>query len=156
MSTFKDALGREWSFSITVIEVKRLRELIQVDLLDFASEKADQMFNRLATDPVLLVDLMSILLTDQIQQLGLDERGFALGLVGEGLDNAMGALIREVANFSGPHRGKLILAAWNQVTTGLKAATAIAEKRLAEMDVEAMATKRFDAAFAQAQERFGS
>ena len=30
MSNFIDALGREWSFSITVIEVKRLREEINL------------------------------------------------------------------------------------------------------------------------------
>ena len=89
MSSFKDALGREWSFSITVIEVKRLRELIQVDLLDFASEKADQMFNRLATDPVLLVDLMSILLTDQIQDRGLDER---LSVAGGAVQDSIAAI----------------------------------------------------------------
>lgn len=155
MSTFKDSLGREWTFSITVIEIKQLREQIQVDILDTVSDKADQMFAKLEADPILLVDLMSILLTDQIEKLGLDERGFAAGLVGEGIENAKEALIREIANFFGPPRGNVILAAWNQLKTGVKVATAMAQRQLEAIDVEAIATKRFDAAFAKAQEKFG-
>lgn len=155
MSTFKDALGRDWSFSITVLEVKRLREAKQVDLLDAISHKSEQLFSALSSDPILLVDVMSILLTDQILARNLDERDFALGLVGEGLENAAEALMKELANFSGPHRGKLILAAWNKVNAANQSAASAAVQKLESLDLKAIATGAVDKAFDQALARLG-
>jgi hypothetical protein len=62
MRTFKDNAGRTWSLTLSVWTVKKVRDLLGVDLLDLggesatgSSDKKPGLLFRLIADPVLLV-----------------------------------------------------------------------------------------------------
>lgn len=111
MSKFTDATGETWTIEISVHEIKQLRVELSVDLLKLM-EDGGQMLKDLASDPILLVDVISVLLTEQITRRGLDERAFAGRLVGSGIANALDALIEAIANFFPPQRGAMIRRGW--------------------------------------------
>jgi len=135
VSTFTDATGERWTIEITVAEIKQLRTLLSLDLLAIMDDQG-QMLKRLASDPVLLVDVISVLLTEQITKRGLDERSFAARLVGEGLSNAMDALMDSIANFTPPPRGAVIKQAWAKVQQMDARAIEAVSLRLASQELE--------------------
>ena len=105
MQTFKDANGDEWSISLDTSVLRSVKKELSLDLLSL-SESA---FQTLATDDVVLVDLVSFLCTDQIRNKKLDETGFAKLLIGDVLDDAMDAVVDELV-FISRRNQKLILA----------------------------------------------
>ncbi len=123
MPTFTDNLGREWTIEITGIEIKLLRKELSVDLLS-VFDRETGLLEKLGSDPVLLIDVISVLLTPQIQKRGMDETGFASGLVGDGLQNAIDALVAAIVFFSPPHQQAIIAAMWSE-TRKLQTETSI-------------------------------
>ncbi len=115
MPQFNDSLKRPWSIAIDYQSVKQLRESLGVNLLSVV-EKDSDLLMRLANDEVLLVDVISVLLTDQIQKQGLTPEQFASGMLGEGLQSAVDALIEGIASFSRPQKGAVIRKTWQALS----------------------------------------
>ena len=111
MAKFIDAEGTDWTIEISVAEIKQLRTQLGIDLLALMDNNGG-LLKRLAGDPIVLVDVISLLCSQQITERGLDEYGFARRLVGSGLSNAMDGLIEAIANFTPPQRGAVIRQAW--------------------------------------------
>ena len=111
MSQFIDALSRKWTIDINVLSIKKLRAELDVDLLSLADKPVKGqpgLLQRLASDPILLVDTISVLLSDEIRKRNIDELGFAEGMIGIGLSNACEALIETIVNFIPPPKGPMI------------------------------------------------
>lgn len=105
MKTFKDTAGREWEIAINVTTVKRVKALLEVDLLEsFGTELARQ----LSTDPILLADLLFCLVKPQADALNITDEQFGEGLAGDAIQDATDAFLEELINFSpSPRRGPL-------------------------------------------------
>ena len=63
MKTFTDNTGRTWTLSVTVGTIKRVRALCGVDLANIITMESGKtpnvgLLERLAADPVLLVDVL--------------------------------------------------------------------------------------------------
>lgn len=114
MQQFTDCLDRKWSIEIDFYSVKRLRRELQIDLLSVCEEHST-LLRDLARDEVLLIDVISCLLTDQIKARDMDEREFAKGLLGDGLQRAVDALVKGIADFSLPQKGALIRMMWDKI-----------------------------------------
>lgn len=115
MAIFTDATGESWTIEISVDEIRQLRKEINVDLLSLLDDHG-LLLRKLAADPILLVDVISILCTDQIKRRQLDERAFAKRLVGYGLEAALDCLIEAIANFTPPRQGAVIRQMWQKTT----------------------------------------
>jgi hypothetical protein len=124
MPTFRDSLDRPWTIEITFLEVKKLRAELQLDVLAMF-EQDSNLFERLSRDTILLVDVVSVLLSDQIRAKEMDEREFAKGLLGDGLQNATNALVEALLAFSPPLKRGMLKAVWEQQQ---KLETAVASK----------------------------
>lgn len=111
MAAFLDAIGDRWTIEISVAEIRQLRAEISVDLLSLLDDNG-ALLRKLAGDPIQLVDVISVLCSDQITSRDLDERGFAKRLVGHGLEAALDGLIEALANFSQPRQGAVIRQVW--------------------------------------------
>jgi hypothetical protein len=111
MATFTDAAGETWTIEISVDEIRLLRKELKVDLLALLEDNG-LLLRKLVADPILLVDVISILCTDQIKSRDLDERAFAKRLVGHGLEAALDCLIEAIANFTPPRQGAVIRQMW--------------------------------------------
>lgn len=95
---FEDAHGEKWSFRITTAEIKTIRSDLGIDILEM-SEAGSGMVERLYSDPVLFVDVLSILCQNQIVSRDLDEYQFAERLAGDTIEKATEAFIRAYVDF---------------------------------------------------------
>ncbi len=64
MHTFQDTQGRTWSVTINVDAIRRVRSLLDINLLDAIEGK---LLERLVTDPVLLCDILFSLVQPEAQ-----------------------------------------------------------------------------------------
>lgn len=97
MPTFTDTLGRTFVVVIDVAAVKRVREVLQVDLVDAA---AGALFEKLASDPILLADVLRLVCRpDAEPPVPLAPEEFTKGLSGNVFDDAGAALIRALLDF---------------------------------------------------------
>lgn len=104
MKTFKDSAGREWSISVNVAAVKRVRTLAGVDLLgllDPSSGTAEKL-----SDPVTLGDVLYAAVQPQAERLGVTDEQFGESLAGDAIHDATQALIDEIVDFSPNPRGR--------------------------------------------------
>ena len=139
MSTvFKDCEGREWSLKVTVRSIQAVRAARDLDLASFDEGTMD----RLATDPVLLVDVLWLLCEKQARERGVGEEQFAEAMFGDTIERAVDAMVESIAAFF-PERKSCLL---RNVTAKVNAVRAKAERlALAKLD-DPTVMERMDAA----------
>jgi len=96
MKTFKDNAGRTWTIGINVAAIKRVKSLLDVNLLDTAGGR---LIDRLISDPVLLVDVLYALCKPEADRLGLTDEQFGEAMAGDAIDLATTAMLEELADF---------------------------------------------------------
>lgn len=119
MRTFNDNTGQAWSIEITVNDGRRVRQALGVDLFDVGPEGP---LARCRTDVILLVDLLSVILTPEINRRELTAEQFAAVLVGDALDRATEALLWGVIDFF-PQEKRTVLQRAMEKTTSLMSLT---------------------------------
>jgi len=96
MKPLTDSVGRAWEVTVNVGAVRRVRDLLGVDLMDVAG---GDLLDRLADDPVLLVDVLYVLVKPQADAKGVSDEDFGRAMVGGVLDEATSALMKELLDF---------------------------------------------------------
>jgi hypothetical protein len=105
MHGFKDSAGRYWSVRVDVGAVKRVRATLGVDLMQVAERKNAEggrepgVLERLASDPVLLVDVIYVLCRDQAEAHGVSDEEFGAAMAGDALDHAVKAMLGAIVDF---------------------------------------------------------
>lgn len=94
--TFTDTAGRDWLVSLNIATVKRVRDMLDVDLLS----GDQQVFATLATDPVMLCDVIYVVCKPQADDRGISDEQFGQAMSGDSLGNATDALLGALADFS--------------------------------------------------------
>jgi len=97
MKTFIDNAGRTWTVSITVNAIKRVRGLLDVDLLEVVGGK---LIDRLITDPVLLCDIVYAVCKPEADAQGVSDEDFGKAMAGDAIEHATTALLEELVSFS--------------------------------------------------------
>lgn len=98
MQTFKDSEGREWKVEVSIGTAKRIRDLLKVDLL--ALDQGDPpLAHRLATDVILLCDILYVVVKPQAEALDVSDEVFGASLGGTAIQNAVNALYAELESF---------------------------------------------------------
>jgi hypothetical protein len=125
-----------WNIEINVAAVRRVRDLCKVDLMAILDVGGD-LFMRLESDPVLLVDVLCVLCMQQLDEKKLTQEDFGRRLAGDAIDSATTAFLEELVSFF-PARRRTVLAAM------LKKANQIAEQmtRRIVTDLEKPETER--------------
>jgi hypothetical protein len=108
---FADNQGDLWSLELDYQTITRVRQELGLNLLN-AIDSDKPFLSELANDEILLVDVISVCLTPQIESKGMDAEGFAKRLNGKVLEDAIGALVEGIANFSRPQKGEIIRKTW--------------------------------------------
>lgn len=93
MTRFTDLRGRVWTLELNVTALRRVRDLAQVNLLDFAA------VGQLLTDPVAFCDVVYCLCQGQAEAAGVSDVQFGEGLAGDALLAAFTAFQEECGNF---------------------------------------------------------
>ncbi|MCC7409168.1 MAG: hypothetical protein IT442_13965 [Phycisphaeraceae bacterium] len=139
MKTFADNASRSWTIQLTLDAVKRVRNLVGVNLLEL--EAGDPpLLTRLGTDVLLLCDVIYALIkpqADQRQGGGVSDEQFAAALGGDAILAAQTAFYEELVDFfRGLHRGDLVKVVQMQRRM-IDLAVARIETRIDGLDLEA-------------------
>jgi hypothetical protein len=105
MSSFKDANGRQWLLDLAIHDLRRVKSILKLDLLDLDKGGA---LHQLANDPVLLVDLLWVLCEEQAEKHNLTDEQFGCGFRGEAIEEATEALFEALIDFFPPQRRVLL------------------------------------------------
>jgi len=130
MRSFKDNADRTWTVTLNVYAVKKVRDLLGVDLLDLGGEpstsagpvdKPDNgLLYRLIADPVLLVDVLYVVCQEQADEANVTDEQFGRAMAGDAIDGATKAFLEELADFTPSPRDrararKVIDATWKLI-----------------------------------------
>ena len=104
MKSFTDNIGRVWTVNVNVGTVKRVRALCGVDIANIISVKPDgkpevALLERLATDPVLLVDVLYAACKEEADARKISDEDFGRAMAGDAIELACAALLDEIIDF---------------------------------------------------------
>ena len=104
MKTFTDNKGRTWEVALNIRQMKRVRDVLGVDLVNVISATKDggvstDTLERVANDPILLVDILWVLCENQAKEAGISDEDFGYSLAGESVEEATRAFLDELVDF---------------------------------------------------------
>ncbi len=104
MRRFTDTKGRTWDIELNVRQMKRVRDILGVDLVNIISTGKDgavatDTLDRVANDPILLVDILWVLCEGQAKSAGVTDEDFGSSLAGESIAEATRAFLDELVDF---------------------------------------------------------
>jgi hypothetical protein len=136
MKTFADNAGRTWAIAVNVATVKRVRDLLQVNLLEIADQKG-KLLERLVEDPCLLCDVIYALVKPEADAKGISDEEFGRSLGGDVLDQATDALLGEIADFFPRHRREVLRRILAKLSTLQQKASTLALVKLDDPNLDA-------------------
>jgi hypothetical protein len=135
MKTFTDSASRVWTISITIDSVKRVRDLLSINLLE--PEKGDPpLLTQIATDEILLCDIIYCLIKPQADSLGITDSQFGQSLGGDVILASQNAFYDELIDFfqkrGRADRAKAALTQQKMINLAIEAVT----KNLNQIDLD--------------------
>jgi len=98
VKTFTDSAGRAWTLALTIDAAKRVKSLLDVNLLEL--EAGDPpLLTRLGTDVILLCDTIFALVKPQADAAGVTDEQFAAAMGGDAILAAQTAFYGELVDF---------------------------------------------------------
>lgn len=94
MHKFKDAAGREWELDFSLGMAAKLKDELQVDVLD-----GGESLTKLATDPYTTANVLYLICEEQATKAGVSDEQFGRLLKGDTIDDATEALLAELVDF---------------------------------------------------------
>ncbi len=134
MKTFNDNAGRTWTIAINVDAIKRVRSLLDVDLLEIVEGK---LIEKLIRDPVLLCDVVYAVCKPEADAKGVSDEDFGRAMAGDAIEHATKALLEDLVGFSPSPRDRanlqrVLATTWNVMDR----ARDLVEKRLESGELE--------------------
>jgi hypothetical protein len=113
MKCFKDNKGRNWTIVVNVATVKRVRSLLDINLLDVVKLDANNkpnvdLLEQLASDPVLLCDVIYCICKPEADAQNISDEDFGMAMGGDAIEHATTALLEELVDFF-PEAKRLVL-----------------------------------------------
>ena len=141
MRNFKDNRGRSWQIALNVYEMKRVRSVLGVDLVNVITLGKDgkvqvDLIDRIANDPCLLVDILWVLVEAEAKEQGVSDVDFGSSLAGAAIEEATKAFLDELVDFF-PGARRLFLKKAVEVSRQFgEEMTAALERTLADPEFE--------------------
>jgi hypothetical protein len=127
VKAFTDNAGRSWTIEINVDCIKRVRSILNVNLLDAVEGK---LIERLVTDPILLCDLIYVTCQPEADQQSVTDQDFGRAMAGDVIDRATTALLEELVDFFPSGKRQVLSKALAKLKTFEKKAIDAASLRL--------------------------
>lgn len=97
MKQFLDNAGRAWTVAINVDAIKRVKGLLNVNLLEIVE---GALIEKLIRDPVLLCDVVYAVCKLEADEKHVSDEDFGRAMAGDAIEHATKALLDELVNFS--------------------------------------------------------
>lgn len=117
MKTFADNAGRDWVIEINVASLKRVKGLTGTDLIALAVSMDTSVAERLASDPILLCDVLYAVCKPQTDERGVSDEDFGRAMAGDAIESATVALLEDIVGFCPSPRDR---AALGRVLTAMR------------------------------------
>jgi hypothetical protein len=114
MHNFRDADGRAWNLEVTIPEVRRVRDRLHVEILEFVDVNGE-LFKRVTRDPCLLCDVLYVLCEPQAVAQNITDEQFGRALRGDALDGATDSLLWAIIDFFPSERREALRSLWEKV-----------------------------------------
>ncbi len=98
MKTFTDNAGRVWTLSLTIDCAKRVRDLLDINLLEPEAGEPP-LLTRLGTDEILLCDVLFAMVKPQADSLNITSEQFCQALGATAVLAAQNAFYDELVDF---------------------------------------------------------
>ena len=136
MKTFTDSLGQPWTVTIHVTALKRVRDLVGVDLFKLADEGFAALAN-LVSDPVKLCDVLFALCKEEAEARGVTDDAFGRAMFGDALEQAANAFLEALVDFFPSARTRAGLMQVIEKSRSVQAKVLDhAERQLAQIDLD--------------------
>ena len=104
MRQFTDTKERVWKVELNVRQMKRVRDILGIDLVNVIQAGKDgavatDTLDRVANDPILLVDILWVLCEGQAKAAGVTDDDFGSSLAGDSIADATRAFLDELVDF---------------------------------------------------------
>lgn len=104
MKSFADSANRIWMLEINVGAIKRVRALCDVNIIDVITLDENNnpdagLLEKLAGDPVLLVDVLYAVCQPQCEKASVTDEEFGQAMTGDIIDKATNALLEGIIDF---------------------------------------------------------
>ena len=104
MRQFTDTKERVWDVELNVRQMKRVRDVLGIDLVNVIQAGKDgavatDILDRVANDPILLVDILWVLCEGQAKTAGVTDDDFGSSLAGDSISDATRAFLDELVDF---------------------------------------------------------
>ena len=104
MRQFTDTKERVWDVELNVRQMKRVRDVLGIDLVNVIQAGNDgavatDTLDRVANDPILLVDILWVLCEGQAKAAGVTDDDFGSSLAGDSISDATRAFLDELVDF---------------------------------------------------------
>jgi len=137
MKTFKDKADRNWTIGINLAVAKRLRDTLNVDLLQ-PEIGNPPLLTRLGTDEILLGEVLCVLLADQFEAHKVTDDDVMAAFDGQTLLAAQEAFYEDLVDFF-RGRGRTDRAKAVAKQAEMIAATVVrVEQKIDEIDIDEM------------------
>ena len=109
MKTFTDNAGRDWVIEINVASLKRIKGLTGADLIGLAVSMDTSVAEKLASDPILLCDVLYAACKPQADERGVSDEDFGRAMAGDAIESATVALLEDIVGFCPSPRDRAAL-----------------------------------------------
>ena len=104
MRAFHDNAGRNWTVTLNVATLKRIRALTAIDLINIISldehrKPNVELLERLSEDPILLVDVLYAACKPEADAQNVTDEQFGAAMAGDAIEHATNALLEELVSF---------------------------------------------------------
>jgi hypothetical protein len=133
MRTFNDNAGRTWTLAINVDAIRRVRSIVNVDLLEAVEGK---LIEKLVGDPILLCDVIYVICKPEADQRSITDEDFGRSMAGDAIDHATTSLLEELVDFFPKSRRALLTKALGKFRQLETKAIQLVDKQLDDPNLE--------------------
>ncbi len=133
MKTFVDNAGRTWTIQVNVDVIRRVRDLVKVNLLEVVEGK---LLEQLISDPLLLCDIIYVICKPEADAQKISDVDFGRAMAGDAIDGATTALLEELVDFFPAGRRRVLSKALARLRKFETAALTAVETRLESPELE--------------------
>jgi hypothetical protein len=127
VKTFKDNAGRTWTVGVNIATVKRVKSLLEIDLLDVVEGK---LLDKIVLDPVMMCDVVYAICKPDADKQNITDEQFGCAMAGDAIEHATEALLQELIDFFPELKRPALRAALEKFKTLQKKSTEFALKYL--------------------------
>jgi hypothetical protein len=104
MHIFKDKNNVDWPVRIDIATVKRVKSILEINLcdavtLDNKNQPDVSLLEKIADDPVLLVDILYVICKQEADARSISDEDFGAAMGGDVLENATKSFLDELIDF---------------------------------------------------------